>query len=53
MALRAEMVKGALKRGEKIVERRWANTFGDSQASIREAIKLLAIDGFRYQGPRA
>jgi DNA-binding GntR family transcriptional regulator len=40
------MVKGALKRGEKIVERRWANTFVVSQASIREAINLLAIDGF-------
>jgi DNA-binding GntR family transcriptional regulator len=44
--LRAEMVKGALKPGEKIVERRWANTFGVSQASIREAINLLATDGF-------
>jgi DNA-binding GntR family transcriptional regulator len=44
--LRAEMVKGALKPGEKIVERRWANTFGVSQASIREAINLLATGGF-------
>src|SRR6266481_980005 len=44
--LRTEMVKGALKPGEKIVERRWANTFGVSQASIREAINLLATDGF-------
>ena len=44
--LRAEMVKGALKPGEKIVERRWANAFGVSQASVREAINLLANDGF-------
>ncbi|HEY4047866.1 MAG TPA: GntR family transcriptional regulator [Acidobacteriaceae bacterium] len=44
--LREEIVKGALKPGEKIVERRWAKSFGVSQASIREAISLLATDGF-------
>jgi DNA-binding GntR family transcriptional regulator len=44
--LRAEMVNGALKPGGKIVERRWANTVDVSQASIREAINLLAIGGF-------
>jgi DNA-binding GntR family transcriptional regulator len=43
--LRAERVKGTLKPGEKIVKRRWA-TFVVSQASIREAVNLLAIDGF-------
>jgi DNA-binding GntR family transcriptional regulator len=40
------MDKGTLKPGEKIVERRWADTFGVSQTSIREAINLLATDGF-------
>lgn len=44
--LRAEIVKGVLKPGEKIVEGVWGRSLGVSQASIREAINILAKDGF-------
>jgi DNA-binding GntR family transcriptional regulator len=44
--LRTEIVKGILRPGEKIVEGGWARTLGVSQASIREAINILAKDGF-------
>jgi DNA-binding GntR family transcriptional regulator len=40
-----EIVKGRLRPVEKIVEGGWARTFGVSQASIREAIKILVKDG--------
>jgi DNA-binding GntR family transcriptional regulator len=43
--LRVEIVKGRLCPGEKIVEGSWARAFGVSQASIREAINMLAKDG--------
>jgi DNA-binding GntR family transcriptional regulator len=41
----AEIVKGRLDPGEKIVEGSWARTLGVSQASIREAINILEKDG--------
>jgi DNA-binding GntR family transcriptional regulator len=44
--LREEIVKGVLRPGEKIVEGRCARTIGVSQASIREAINILAKEGF-------
>lgn len=44
--LRGQIVKGALRPGEKIVEGVWGRTFGVSQASIREAINILAKEGF-------
>jgi DNA-binding GntR family transcriptional regulator len=44
--LREEIVRGALRPGEKIVEGVWARTLGVSQASIREAINILAKAGF-------
>ncbi len=44
--LRAEIVKGVLKPGEKIVEGVWGRSLGVSQGSIREAINMLAKDGF-------
>jgi len=44
--LRAEIVKGVLKPGEKIVEGVWGRSLGVSQGSIREAINILAKDGF-------
>src|SRR5438105_3148361 len=44
--LRAEIVKGVLRPGEKIVEGIWGRTLGVSQSSIREAINILANDGF-------
>lgn len=44
--LRTEIVRGALQPGEKIVEGVWGRTFGVSQGSIREAINILAKQGF-------
>lgn len=44
--LGAEIVRGVLRPGEKVVEGSWARRFGVSQASIREAVNLLASDGF-------
>ncbi len=44
--LREEIVRGVLRPGEKIVEGVWGRTLGVSQASIREAINILAKDGF-------
>lgn len=44
--LRSEIVRGVLQPGEKIVEGSWARKYGVSQASIREAINILAKDGF-------
>jgi DNA-binding GntR family transcriptional regulator len=44
--LLAEIVGGTLSPGEQISERTWATKFGVAQASIREAINILAHDGF-------
>ena len=44
--LRAEIASGALRPGVRIVEGFWARKFGVAQASIREAINLLALEGF-------
>jgi len=44
--LRSEIVRGRLKPGEKIVEGGWAKVLGVSQASVREAINMLAREGF-------
>ncbi len=44
--LRAEIASGALRPGIRIVEGYWAQEFGVAQASIREAINLLAQEGF-------
>ena len=44
--LRAEIASGALRPGVRIVEGFWASRFGVAQASIREAINLLALEGF-------
>lgn len=44
--LLAEIVGGTLAPGEQISERTWAARFGVAQASIREAINILAHDGF-------
>jgi DNA-binding GntR family transcriptional regulator len=53
--LRSEIVKGACRPGEKIVEGVWARAFGVSQASIREAINILVKEGFvtKVQGRSA
>ena len=44
--LRKEIASGALRPGTRIVEGTWARKFGVAQGSIREAINLLAQDGF-------
>lgn len=44
--LRQEIASGALRPGARIVEGTWARKFGVAQGSIREAINLLAQDGF-------
>ena len=44
--LRTEIMKGTLRPGERIVEGTWAAKFGVAQASIREAINILAQEGF-------
>jgi DNA-binding GntR family transcriptional regulator len=44
--LRREIVNGTLAPGERIVEGKWAAKFGVAQGSIREAINILAQDGF-------
>jgi DNA-binding GntR family transcriptional regulator len=49
--LRAAILSGALKPGERIIEGRWAAKFGVAQASIREAINILAQAGFVTKAP--
>jgi DNA-binding GntR family transcriptional regulator len=44
--LREEIVSGALKPGSRIVEGIWGRTLGVAQGSIREAINILAQEGF-------
>ncbi len=44
--LREQIIQGSLMPGERIVETKWALRFGVAQASIREAINILAQDGF-------
>ena len=44
--LRKEIASGALRPGTRIVEGSWARKLGVAQGSIREAINLLAQDGF-------
>jgi DNA-binding GntR family transcriptional regulator len=44
--LRTEIANGALAPGGRIVEGLWATRFGVAQASIREAINILAQEGF-------
>src|ERR1700751_1788666 len=49
--LRAEILNGSLKPGERIGEGKWAARFGVAQASIREAINILAQAGFVTKSP--
>jgi DNA-binding GntR family transcriptional regulator len=44
--LRQEIIKGALQPGVRIVEGTWARRFSVAQGSIREAINILAQEGF-------
>jgi DNA-binding GntR family transcriptional regulator len=44
-------MNGSLKPGDRIVEGKWAAKFGVAQASIREAINILAQAGFVTKAP--
>src|ERR1700761_6641657 len=44
--LRSAIMSGALRPGERVVEGKWASKSGVAQGSIREAINLLALEGF-------
>jgi DNA-binding GntR family transcriptional regulator len=44
--LRAEIMNGSLPSGDRVVEAKWAQKFGVAQGSIREAINILALEGF-------
>lgn len=44
--LRAEIATGGLRPGTRIVEGTWSHRLGVAQGSVREAIHLLAQDGF-------
>jgi GntR family transcriptional regulator, trigonelline degradation regulator len=44
--LRDEILQGRIVPGQKIIERRWARHFGVAQLSIREALNILATEGF-------
>jgi DNA-binding GntR family transcriptional regulator len=49
--LRKEILTGSLRPGERIIEGKWAAKFGVAQASIREAINILAQAGFVTKAP--
>jgi DNA-binding GntR family transcriptional regulator len=44
--LRDEIVQGRIAPGQKIIERKWARNFAVGQLSIREALNILATEGF-------
>ena len=49
--LRKEILSGSLSPGARIIEGKWATKFGVAQASIREAINILAQAGFVTKAP--
>lgn len=48
--LREEIVSGRVQPGEPIVEGHWASKLGVAHASIREALNILAGEGFVEKG---
>jgi len=44
--LRLEIMNGSLPSGDRVVEAKWARKFGVAQGSVREAINILALEGF-------
>ncbi len=48
--LREQIIDGRLAPGERIVEGRWAAQLGVSQGSVREALNILAAEGFVQKG---
>lgn len=51
-ALREKIVTGEIEPGEVIVEGKWAAQFGVAQGSIREALNILALEGFVQKAHR-
>jgi DNA-binding GntR family transcriptional regulator len=49
--LRTAIMSEVLNPGERVVEGKWASKFGVAQGSIREAINLLALEGFVTKQP--
>jgi len=49
--LRQEIVTGAIKPGSLVVEIKWAKKLGVSQGSVREALSILASEGFVQRTP--
>ena len=48
--LREEILSAKIAPGQKIVEGRWARQYGVAQISIREALNILAAQGFVTKG---
>jgi len=48
--LREEILAGNIAAGAKIVEGTWARHFGVAQSSVREALNILATEGFVTKG---
>lgn len=53
LALRADILAGALAPGEKLTETRLADRLGLSRTPIREALNRLALEGFVDRAPGA
>src|SRR5699024_7488088 len=47
-----QIIRGAIRPGEKIVETVYAEEFGTSRAPVREALYLLTIQGLVERIPR-
>jgi DNA-binding GntR family transcriptional regulator len=50
-ALREKIVSGAIEPGQVIVEGKWAAQLGAAQGSVREALNILAAEGFVRKTP--
>src|SRR6266699_2378083 len=48
--LREEILAARISPGEKIVEGKWAREYGVAQISVREALNILAVQGFVTKG---
>jgi len=48
--LREEILSARIAPGEKIVEGKWAREYGVAQISVREALNILAAQGFVTKG---
>src|SRR5437763_5891783 len=48
--LREEILAARIAPGEKIVEGKWAREYGVAQISVREALNILAAQGFVTKG---